>query len=156
MQAGFGFDAHRLVPNRPLVLAGCAIPFHLGLQGFSDADVIAHALIDALLGAAGLGDCGSMFPSGSPEFAGAKSVDLLRRAAGAVKQSGFIIGNVDCTVVAEQPTLAPHLEAMRESLAGACGIDVMRCSVKAKHTEGLGFTGEGLGMAAFAVAVVDR
>jgi len=154
MRLGFGFDAHRLVAGRPLVLGGCRIPFDRGLEGYSDADVVAHALIDALLGAAALGDCGTMFPAGNPEFAGADSVLLLRRAVKSIVESGFRVGNVDCTIVAERPALAPYLEKMRSVLAEACGIGLESCSVKAKHTEGMGFTGEGVGMAAFATATL--
>ncbi len=155
MKVGFGFDAHRLVPGRPLILAGCRIPFDRGLEGYSDADVVAHALIDALLGAAALGDCGSMFPAGDPQFAGADSVELLRRAVRRLAQAGYTVGNVDCTIVAEQPALAPHIEKMRSTLAEAVGITVACCSVKAKHTEGMGYTGEGIGMAAYAVATLE-
>ena len=154
MRVGFGFDAHRLVPGRPLVLAGCRIPFDRGLEGYSDADVAAHAIIDAVLGAAAMGDCGSMFPAGNPEFAGADSVALLRRAVQAVSKAGFKIGNVDCTIVAEQPALAPHIESMRKCIADAVSIPVNCCNVKAKHTEGMGYTGEGIGMAAYAVAML--
>ena len=154
MRLGFGFDAHRLVAGRPLVLAGCRIPFDRGLEGYSDADVVAHALIDALLGAAALGDCGTMFPAGDPQFAGADSVHLLRCAVKRIVESGLRVGNVDCTVVAERPALAPYIENMRSALAEACGIGVESCSVKAKHTEGMGFTGEGVGMAAFATATL--
>ncbi len=154
MKIGFGFDAHRLVPGRPLVLAGCRIPFDRGLEGYSDADVVAHAVIDALLGAAAMGDCGSMFPAGNPEFAGAESVELLRRAVRRLVEAGYAVGNVDCTIVAEQPALAPHIEKMRDTLARAIGIALDCCSVKAKHTEGMGFTGEGIGMAAYAVAIL--
>jgi 2-C-methyl-D-erythritol 2,4-cyclodiphosphate synthase len=154
MRIGFGFDAHRLVPGRPLILAGCRIPFDRGLEGYSDADVVAHALIDALLGAAAMGDCGSMFPAGDPEFAGADSVGLLRRAVKRLTDAGFEVGNVDCTVVAEQPALAPHIGSMRQALAEAVGIPIDHCSVKAKHTEGMGYTGEGIGMAAYAIATL--
>lgn len=154
MRLGFGFDAHRLAAGRPLVLAGCRIPFDRGLEGYSDADVVVHALIDALLGAAALGDCGTMFPAGSPEFAGADSVLLLRRAVKRIAESGLRVGNVDCTIVAERPELGPYVEKMRSVLAEACGIGVEWCSVKAKHTEGMGFTGEGVGMAAFATATL--
>jgi 2-C-methyl-D-erythritol 2,4-cyclodiphosphate synthase len=155
MRVGFGFDAHRLVPGRPLVLAGCRIPFDRGLEGYSDADVAAHATIDAILGAAALGDCGTMFPAGDPQYAGADSVALLRRAVARVAQAGLRVGNLDCTIVAERPALAPHLPAVRAALAQACGIDLERCSVKAKHTEGMGFTGEGIGMAAFATVTLE-
>ncbi len=154
MRLGFGFDAHRLVAGRPLVLGGCRIPFERGLEGYSDADVVAHALIDALLGAAALGDCGTMFPAGNPEFAGADSVLLLRRAVKKIVESGFRVGNVDCTIVAERPALSPYLEKMRGVLADACGIGLESCSVKAKHTEGMGFTGEGVGMVAFVTATL--
>jgi 2-C-methyl-D-erythritol 2,4-cyclodiphosphate synthase len=155
MRVGFGFDAHRLVPGRPLVLAGCRIPFERGLEGYSDADIVAHALIDAILGAAAMGDCGTMFPAGDPQYAGADSVELLRTAVATVRAAGFAIGNVDCTIVAERPALAPHIPAMRGALAQACAIPLERCSVKAKHTEGMGFTGEGIGMAAFASATLE-
>jgi 2-C-methyl-D-erythritol 2,4-cyclodiphosphate synthase len=155
VRIGFGFDAHRLVPGRPLILAGCRVPFDRGLEGYSDADVVAHALIDALLGAAALGDCGSMFPAGNPEFAGADSIELLRRAVRRIGEAGYTIGNIDCTIVAEQPALAPYLEKMRTVLAQAAGIGIDRCSVKAKHTEGMGFTGEGIGMAAYAAATLE-
>jgi 2-C-methyl-D-erythritol 2,4-cyclodiphosphate synthase len=155
LRIGFGFDAHRLAPGRPLVLAGCRIRFDRGLEGYSDADVVSHALIDALLGAAALGDCGTMFPAGTPELAGADSIELLRRAVQRVVQAGLRIGNVDCTIVAEEPELAPHIDAMRKNLANACGIAMEQCSVKAKHTEGMGFTGEGIGMAAFATATLE-
>ncbi|HEV2038337.1 MAG TPA: 2-C-methyl-D-erythritol 2,4-cyclodiphosphate synthase [Candidatus Eremiobacteraceae bacterium] len=154
MKVGFGFDAHRLVPGRPLILGGCRIPFERGLEGYSDADVVAHALIDALLGAAAMGDCGSMFPAGNPEFAGADSIGLLRRAVKRLNDAGFKVGNVDCTIVAERPALAPHLDTMRQTLADAVGIALELCSVKAKHTEGMGYTGEGIGMAAYAVAML--
>jgi 2-C-methyl-D-erythritol 2,4-cyclodiphosphate synthase len=156
MKVGFGFDAHRLVPGRPLILAGCRIPFDRGLEGYSDADVVAHALIDALLGAAALGDCGSMFPAGNPEFAGADSVQLLRRAVKRLTDAGYTVGNIDCTIVAEQPALSPHIEKMRATLAVAAGVTVENCSVKAKHTEGMGYTGEGIGMAAYAAATLER
>ena len=155
MRVGFGFDAHRLVPGRPLVLAGTRIPFERGLEGYSDADVAAHAITDALLGAAAMGDCGSMFPAGDPQYAGADSMELLRRATQRLREAGFQIGNVDCTIVAEQPALAPHITAMRHNVSAAIGIAVERCSVKAKHTEGMGYTGEGVGMAAYAVAVLE-
>jgi 2-C-methyl-D-erythritol 2,4-cyclodiphosphate synthase len=154
VRVGFGFDAHRLVPGRPLVLAGCRITFDRGLEGYSDADVAAHAITDAVLGAAAMGDCGSMFPAGNPEFAGADSVGLLRRAVKRVTEAGFYVGNVDCTIVAEQPALAPYVEAMRKNIADAVGIPLNRCSVKAKHTEGMGYTGEGVGMASYAVATL--
>jgi len=152
LRIGFGFDAHPLVTGRPLVLAGVTVPFELGLDGYSDGDVVAHALIDALLGAAALGDCGTHFPAGDPRFKGADSVELVRQAVALVKAERFVIGNVDCTVVAEQPALAPFVAQMRSNLAGALGVKLDCVSVKAKRTEGLGFEGEGRGVAAYAIA----
>lgn len=156
MRVGVGFDVHRLVPGRPLVLGGVRIPFDRGLEGFSDADVIAHAVIDAVLGAAGLGDCGSRFPAGDPRFAGADSVQLLGEARSIVTAAGYNIVNVDCTIVAEQPALAAYTDAMRAAIATALGMTPHHCSIKAKRTEGLGFTGRGEGMAAYAVAMLDE
>lgn len=152
MRIGFGYDAHPLVQGRPLVLAGVVVPFERGLDGYSDGDVVAHALIDALLGAAALGDCGMHFPAGDPRFKGADSVELVRRAVSLIKAERFGIGNVDCTVVAEQPALAPFVAQMRSNLAGALGVKLDCVSVKAKRTEGLGFEGEGRGVAAYAIA----
>ena len=156
MRVGFGFDAHPLVAGKPLVLGGCRIPYDRGLEGFSDADVVAHAVIDAVLGAAALGDCGAHFPAGDPRFAGADSIKLVARAAEILASEGYAVSNVDCTVVAEAPPLIDHLPAMRAKLAAALDIDPAQCSVKAKRTEGLGFTGEGLGIAAFAVARLQK
>lgn len=156
MRAGLGYDAHPLVADRPLILAGVEIPFGRGLEGFSDADVAAHAVIDAILGAASLGDCGTHFPSSDPTYAGARSVDLLRKAVRFVADAGFAIGNLDCTIVAERPSLAPYVARMREELAAAAGIEVGRVSVKAKRTEGLGFTGSGDGIEAYAIALLEE
>jgi len=156
VRIGFGFDAHPLVEGRPLIIAGCRIPFERGLEGFSDADVAAHALIDALLGAGALGDCGTLFPAGDPRFAGADSLQLLGRSAEMLRDAGYEIGNVDCTIVAEQPALSQFVLEMRRNVARAAGIAMEECSVKAKRTEGLGFTGLGQGMAAYAVALIVR
>jgi 2-C-methyl-D-erythritol 2,4-cyclodiphosphate synthase len=156
MRAGLGYDAHPLVADRPLILAGVEIAFGRGLEGFSDADVVAHAVIDAILGAAALGDCGTHFPSGDAKFAGARSVELLRQAVGFVSDAGFAIGNVDCTIVAERPSLAPYVARMRDELAAAIGVEVGRVSVKAKRTEGLGFTGSGDGIEAYAIALLEE
>ncbi|MBV8171451.1 MAG: 2-C-methyl-D-erythritol 2,4-cyclodiphosphate synthase [Candidatus Eremiobacteraeota bacterium] len=155
MRIGFGFDAHRLVNDRPLVLGGVRVPHDKGLEGFSDADVLMHALIDAVLGAAALGDCGTHFPAGEARFANAHSLKLLELAIGMVRRAGWQVGNVDCTIVAERPALAGHLGAMRAIIANALQIPEAACNVKAKHTEGLGFTGSGEGMAAFAVAMLQ-
>jgi 2-C-methyl-D-erythritol 2,4-cyclodiphosphate synthase len=156
VRVGLGYDAHAFEHGRPLVLAGCSIPFERGLAGFSDADVACHAIIDAILGAAALGDCGSHFPAGNPEFAGARSTELLTRACGLLAAAGYRIRNVDCTLVAEAPALAPHIPDMRAQLAASMGITPGQCSVKAKRTEGLGFTGEGKGIEAFAVACIEE
>ncbi|MBC5825353.1 MAG: 2-C-methyl-D-erythritol 2,4-cyclodiphosphate synthase [Candidatus Eremiobacteraeota bacterium] len=156
MRVGFGFDAHALVVGRPLILAGVAVPFERGLAGFSDADVATHAVVDALLGAAGLGDCGTHFPAGDNRYAGADSVALLRRSVELVRHAGLRICNVDCTIVAEAPPLAEYVERMRQTLAAAMQLDVSLVSVKAKRTEGLGFTGEGKGMAAYSAACLQE
>ncbi len=156
MRVGFGYDAHRLVAGRPLVLGGTAVPFESGLAGFSDADGAAHAVIDALLGAAALGDCGTRYPAGDKRYANARSVELLVDAASAIAAAGYRVGNVDCTIVAERPALAPYVEAMRRTLASALGVDVARVSVKAKRPEGLGFAGEGSGIEAHAAALLEE
>ena len=154
MRVGFGYDAHPLVDGRPLVLAGVVVPYPRGLAGYSDGDVVAHALIDAVLGAAALGDCGQHFPAGDPRFKGADSIGLIRRAVALIAAERFEIGNVDCTVVAEEPVLAPFVAQMRANLAGALGVSADFVSVKAKRTEGLGFEGEGRGIGAYAVACI--
>ena len=154
MRVGFGYDAHPLVSGRLLVLAGVDVPYARGLDGFSDGDVVAHAVIDALLGALALGDCGSHFPAGDARFAGARSLDLLRQAVALVAAEKHMIGNVDCTIVAERPALAPFIPQMRANLARALDVTTASVSVKAKRTEGLGFEGESRGIAAYAVACV--
>ncbi|MDQ2808097.1 MAG: 2-C-methyl-D-erythritol 2,4-cyclodiphosphate synthase [Chloroflexota bacterium] len=149
---GFGYDVHRLVAGRPLRLGGVVVPFEQGLAGHSDADVLLHAITDALLGAAALGDIGTHFPPSDEQWRGADSRDLLAGAAAALAVAGWQIGNLDSTIVAEQPRLGPHIPAMRAEIARVLGIAVDAVSVKAKTTEGLGFTGSGEGMAAYAVA----
>jgi len=156
MRVGFGFDAHPLVAGRPLILAGREIDFPKGLAGFSDGDAAAHAIIDAILGAAALGDCGAYFPAGNPEFEGARSMELLRKAVGILDEDGFRIENIDCTIVTDQPALAPFVTEMRQNIAAATGLHLEQCSVKAKRTEGLGFTGDGRGIAAYAVATIEQ
>ncbi len=156
MRIGHGYDVHRLVEGRKLILGGVDIPFEKGLLGHSDADVLTHALMDALLGAAALGDIGKLFPDNDDAFLGADSVELLRRVCAVLAEHGYKIGNVDCTVLAQRPKLAPHIPAMRENLAAAMGVDVSRVSVKATTEEHLGFTGEGLGIAAHAVALLEE
>ena len=151
---GHGYDVHRLVPGRSLVLGGVTIPYEKGLLGYSDADVLTHAAMDALLGAAALGDIGRHFPDSDPAYAGADSTALLRRVAALVNGEGYVLGNLDITVIAQAPKLAPHIVQMRRNLAAACGAEVSQINIKATTEEGLGFTGSGEGIAAHAVALL--
>jgi 2-C-methyl-D-erythritol 2,4-cyclodiphosphate synthase len=153
---GIGWDSHRLVAGRPLILGGVTIPFESGLQGHSDADVLAHAVIDALLGAAGLGDIGEHFPDTDERWAGADSIALLRAVVALVAERGLAVVHVDATVVMERPRLGPHKEAIRGSLAAALGVGADRVNVKASTGEGMGFVGRGEGVAALAVATLER
>jgi len=154
MRIGHGYDVHRLVPERPLILGGVRVPYALGLLGHSDADVLAHAVIDALLGAAALGDIGRHFPDSDEAFAGADSMELLARACELVAQAGYGIANVDATVIAQRPKLQSYMEEMRQNIARACGIVTAQVNVKATTEEGLGFSGAGEGMAAHAVVLL--
>ena len=156
MRIGHGYDVHRLVPERKLILGGVELPFEKGLLGHSDADVLTHAVMDALLGAAALGDIGKLFPDSDPAYEGADSLILLRRVTEVLAEHGYRIGNVDATVLAQRPKLAPHIPAMREKLAGAMGISAEQVSVKATTEEGLGFTGTEEGIAAHAVALIEK
>jgi 2-C-methyl-D-erythritol 2,4-cyclodiphosphate synthase len=153
---GIGYDCHRLVPGRPLVLGGVRIPCEVGLLGHSDADVLTHAVIDALLGAAALGDIGAHFPDSDERFRDADSIELLRSAASLLAGRRCTILHVDVTVVLEQPKLAPHREPIRHRLAGALGVGPEQVSVKATRGEGMGFVGRGEGAAALALATVIR
>ncbi len=155
MRIGHGYDVHRLTENRKLILGGVDVPFEKGLLGHSDADVLAHAVADALLGAAALGDIGKLFPDTDPQFAGADSLMLLKQVVCRLKESGYRIGNVDATVLAQRPKLALFIPAMRENLANAMGVAVDCVSVKATTEEGLGFTGNGDGIAAHAVCLLQ-
>lgn len=155
-RVGHGFDAHRLTAGRPLILGGVRVPFEYGPLGHSDADVLAHALSDALLGATALGDLGAHFPDSDPKWKGANSMDLLAACAALVGRAGYAIGNVDATIVVERPKLAPFIAEMRENIAARLHLDLEDVSVKAKTTEGMGYTGDGSGIAAYAVAVVAR
>ena len=155
MRIGHGYDVHRLVSGRDLILGGVNIPHDKGLLGHSDADVLTHAVMDALLGAAALGDIGRHFPDTDEAFRGADSLALATRVAALLAKEGYKIGNVDATVLCQRPRLAPHIPAMRENLAAALGIPVGCVSVKATTEEGLGFTGEGLGIAAHAVCLIE-
>lgn len=154
MRVGIGYDVHALASGRRLVLGGVEIPFSQGLAGHSDGDALCHAIIDALLGAAGLPDIGHYFPPGDPQYAGISSLVLLERTGQEVQGKGWRIANLDATVVAQQPRLAPHLAQMKEALSRALGLDAGRIGVKATTTEGLGFAGRGEGIAAYAVALL--
>ncbi len=155
MRAGTGYDVHPLVSVRPLVLGGVEIPFDKGLEGWSDADVLTHAVIDALLGAAALGDIGRHFPPGDPQYRDISSLVLLERTARLLKENGWRIVNIDATVVAEKPRLSDHIEAMRHNLSHTLGIPPDMVSIKAKTSAGLGFVGRGEGMAAHAIAMLE-
>lgn len=155
LRVGHGYDVHRLVEGRALILGGVTVPFDRGLLGHSDADVLTHAVMDALLGAAALGDIGKLFPDSDAAYAGADSIALLRRVTALLREHGWQVGNVDATVVAQAPKLAPYIPEMRRRLAEAMGLDVDCVSVKATTEERLGFTGSGEGMAAHAVALIE-
>ena len=154
MKVGMGVDAHALVAGVPLVLGGVEVESSHGLAGHSDGDVIAHALIDAVLGAAAIGDIGSLFPSGDTRWEGASSLDLLTRAYAQVREAGYELANADCVLVGEEPRIAPLRGAMQARLAGAMGVDAGLVTVRATTTDRLGFTGRGEGLAALAVALL--
>lgn len=157
MKVGIGYDVHRLVSGRDLVLGGVVVPYELGLAGHSDADVLIHAIMDALLGAAGLGDIGRHFPDTDEQYKGISSMRLLKRVVTLITEAGFSVNNVDSVIVAQQPKLAAYIDGMRENLAGVIDIDIANVNVKATTTEGLGFTGNGEGIASYAVAsLVER
>ncbi len=152
---GFGYDVHRLVQGRKLILGGVEIPSELGLDGHSDADVLTHAIIDALLGAAALGDIGALFPDTAPEWKDADSIELLRDVRRRISTAGYTIVNIDATVVLERPKLRPHIDAMRDRLAKALEVDLGRVSVKATTSERMGFVGVGDGAAAHAACLIS-
>ena len=156
MRIGHGYDVHQLTEGRKLILGGVEIPFERGLLGHSDADVLTHAVMDALLGAAGLGDIGKTFPDTDPAYAGADSLGLLDTVMEMLRAAGFRVGNVDATILAQRPKLAPHIPQMRENLARRMGVPVDRVNVKATTEEKLGFTGSGAGMAAHAVCLLEE
>lgn len=156
MRVGIGYDSHPFAKGRKLILGGVEIPHVQGLAGHSDADAVAHALTDAMLGAAGLGDIGRMFPDDDPQWQGANSIDLLNRAFLKVVEAGFQFVHADVTVIVEQPRLAPHLDAMKENLAGALLTGPAHVSVKAKTNEGMGWVGRGEGIAVMAVATLSE
>ena len=152
---GHGFDAHRLVEGRRLILGGVAIPFEKGALGHSDADVLAHAIGDAVLGAAALGDLGGRFPDDEAKWKDADSMELLERCVRELHDAGYVVVNVDATVVLQRPRLVPHIGRMRRNIAGRLGVALERVSVKAKTSEEMGYTGDGTGIAAYAVALVE-
>ena len=156
MRIGHGYDVHKLVPCRDLILGGVKIEYELGLLGHSDADVLLHAVSDALLGAAGLGDIGKHFPDTDPRYKGADSLELLRQVAQKVAQKGYRVSNVDVTMIAQAPKLRPHIPQMEQNIAAVLAIEVDRVNVKATTEEHLGFTGEGKGIAAHAVVLLEE
>ena len=156
MRIGQGYDVHRLVAERPLILGGIEIPYEKGLLGHSDADVLLHAISDALLGAAALGDIGAHFPDSDPAYRGADSAELLRAVGGLIRASGYEIGNIDSTVVCQAPKLAPHIASMRARIAEVLALPVGAVSVKASTEEHMGFTGRGEGIAAHAVCLLTE
>ena len=156
LRIGHGYDVHRLTEGRRLILGGVEVPYEKGLLGHSDADVLTHAVMDALLGAAALGDIGKLFPDTDAAYAGISSILLLERVAERLREAGYAVVNLDATVLAQAPKLAPYRERMRENLAHVLALDASHVSVKATTEEGLGFTGEGLGIAAHAVALLEK
>lgn len=154
MRVGMGYDVHRLVPERDLIIGGVKISYEKGLLGHSDADVLLHAIMDALLGAAALGDIGKHFPDNDPAYKGADSLMLLGRVGEILSEEGYVIENIDSTIIAQKPKMAPHIEQMRKNIADTLGLDISRVNVKATTEEGLGFTGTGEGISAQAVALI--
>lgn len=154
MRIGTGYDVHKLVENRKLILGGVEIPYEKGLLGHSDADVLIHAIMDAILGAAALGDIGKHFPDSDDAYKGISSILLLNKVAEIIKKEGYEIGNIDSTIIAQRPKLAGYIPAMRENIANALNISVSQVNVKATTEEGLGFTGEGLGIASQAICLL--
>ena len=156
MRIGHGYDVHRLTENRKLILGGVEIPYEKGLLGHSDADVLVHALMDAMLGAAAMGDIGKLFPDNDDAYLGADSLVLLKIVSDLIREHGYTLSNADCTVIAQRPRLSPFIDEMRKRVAEAAGVEVGRISVKATTEEKLGFTGEGLGIAAHAVVLLEE
>ncbi|HEY50104.1 MAG TPA: 2-C-methyl-D-erythritol 2,4-cyclodiphosphate synthase [Dehalococcoidia bacterium] len=156
MRIGIGYDAHRLTSGRPLILGGVEIPSNLGLEGWSDADVVVHAIIDALLGAAALGDIGSHFPPDDPAYKDISSIVLLHRTVELLSGQGWRINNIDATIMAERPLLSPFIDQMRQNISQALSISKSQVSVKASTTEGLGFTGREEGIAAYSAALIEE
>lgn len=156
MRIGHGYDVHRLVEGRKLILGGVELPWEKGLSGHSDADVLTHALMDAMLGALALGDIGKFFPDNDPDYEGADSIELLKDVAKKIMAQDYVLSNADCTVIAQRPKLAPYIDEMRRNIAEAIGVDISCISVKATTEEHLGFTGEELGISAHAVVLLRK
>lgn len=156
MRIGTGYDVHRLVKDRDLILGGVKIDYEYGLLGHSDADVLVHAIMDALLGAAALGDIGKHFPDTEEAYRGISSIALLEHVAGLLKENGYSVGNIDSVIIAQSPKMAPHIENMRKNIARALSIELSRISVKATTEEGLGFTGAGEGISSHAVCILNK
>ena len=155
MRIGMGYDVHRLVPERKLIVGGVTIPHPLGLLGHSDADVLLHAIMDSLLGAASLGDIGRHFPDTDERFEGISSIKLLEKVGHLISEKGFAISNIDATIIAQKPKMAPHISLMRENISYALDISVEQINVKATTEEGLGFTGEELGISSQSICLLD-
>lgn len=156
MRIGHGYDVHRLTENRKLILGGVSIPYEKGLLGHSDADVLVHAVMDSLLGALALGDIGKHFPDTDPRYKGADSIELLKHVTGLINEHGYTLGNLDATVIAQAPKLAPYIEQMRKNIADAVGCDISQVNVKATTEEKLGFTGDGSGISAHCVCLLTE
>lgn len=156
LRIGHGYDVHRLAENRKLIVGGVEIPYEKGLLGHSDADVLLHAISDALLGAAALGDIGCLFPDNDSKYKDANSLELLKEVVSVLKKNGYSVVNIDCTLIAQNPKMRPHISKMRNNIALACGISADFVSVKATTEEGLGFSGNGEGMAAHSVCIIEN
>lgn len=156
MRIGMGYDVHKLVPERKLILGGVDIPYELGLLGHSDADVLLHAIMDSLLGAASLGDIGKHFPDTDDKFKGISSIELLKEVGKLISEKGYKVGNIDATIIAQKPKMAPHIPLMRENIASALNIDLEQINVKATTEEGLGFTGEGKGISSQSICLLTN
>lgn len=156
MRVGFGYDVHRLVENRPLILGGVTIPYEKGLLGHSDADVLLHAIMDSLLGAAALGDIGKHFPDTDEKYKGISSIKLLKHVGDLLDVNGYIIGNIDATIIAQSPKMAPHIEAMRKNISSTLNISIDQVNVKATTEEGLGFTGTKEGISSQSVCLIHK
>ena len=156
MRIGHGYDVHKLVEGRKLIMGGVEIPYEKGLLGHSDADVLLHAISDALLGAAALGDIGKLFPDTDPQFKGADSLKLMAEVYRQIKEKGYKVVNVDATIIAQRPKMRTHIDTMRNNIAKTLNVDIDCINVKATTEEGLGFTGEGLGISAHAVCLIDN